>query len=928
MPFALVETSQHFEWETPWSMGILVACCVLLGAWVLWQLIREGRQTQTRWSYLFMGLRAIVAGVLIWMLLGPTSVQVRTETQPRTLAVYVDSSTSMETQDQPDEAADQRWKIAAANTTDPLVAADRTVLYSTAMRQQLALLTRMIEQLQPSEERLECVAKWQELATSCQTWLESDSLKTSLKSDQQELLQELRAALKTELLPFVDSTDWISGTDPGDREDRMRRMTEAGEQFAARCRLLADGMLPSAGESQTPRYEPETTDRETRLQMVVPVLRKGIEEWRRSSNDSFQMRLSQFSDTVSPLENDHWEQSLLAKQPLVNGAPVTRRTDFSELLKQIRDETGKEELAAILVLTDGRHTIGTTQEDPRDLVSQLRVPLYFVPIGRSDMKRDLMLHHLHAPTSVIEKDKILIEGTVTAYGYAGDSCQVQLFEGNQIIETRTLALTNDQEDLRFRFEVPTAKPGRREFKVQIPLISDEHSAENNSGSVGVDVVEAVLKILIADNRASWEHQHLVNLFKRQEQVEFDELKFLPRPIGTGKRKATAQFPETVDEWSEYRVVILGDVGPRQLNPQSQNALREYIVQRGGCLIVIAGRKDMPQAFQNEPLESLLPVTHEEGFRPVTSGYRIELTAEGKSAEVMQLSDDLANTEAVWRDMCSSMPVWFLSDYHKPKPSSHVLLNAISRNGSASGSDNPAFLIWQQIGAGRVAFLSSPSTFQLRMRNGDQYFHRFWGQLLRWIVSGALPSGSKTVKLLTDKTKYQPGDATQMTVDLTDPEGRPVLQANPQIEIIHNGGVSSTVALSPDPKVPGRYLGQFATETPGQYTLRVRGSEVDRLLAAESYSMPVQREVEFEAGLDRELTDTRSDRPLLEQLAEQSGGLVLEPTAVAELNQVLSLKPRTLETSQRTALWDRWWCLWLILGCLTLEWVIRKQVGLA
>lgn len=927
MPTSLVETSQHFEWETPWSMGILVVCCALLGGWVLWQLIREGRQTQTPWTFLFIGLRTIVAGVLIWMLLGPTSVQVRKESHPRTLAVFVDSSSSMETQDQPDETADRRWKIAAENTADPLVAADRTVLYSAAMRQQLVLLTHMVEQQQPSDERLECTAKWQELATSCQTWLASDILKTSLKSDQQELLQELRTTLNTELLPFVESTDWISGTDPGDREDRLRRMTETGEQFAARCRVLADGMLPSTGESRTTRYEPETTGRETRLELVAPVLRKGMEEWRRSSDDSFQMRISQFSDTVSNLENDNWEQSLLAKQPLENGAPVTRRTDFTELLKQIRDETTKEELAAVLVLTDGRDTAGAP-EDPRDLVSQLRVPLYIVPIGRSDMKRDLTLHHLHAPTSVIEKDKILIEGTVTAHRCAGDTCQVQLLEGNQIVETRTLTLTHDQEDLRFRFEVPTVKPGRREFKVQIPLISDEHSAENNSGSVGVDVVEAVLRILIADNRASWEHQHLVNLFKRQEQVEFDELKFLPHPIGTGKRKATAQFPATIDEWSQYRIVILGDLGPRQLNPQSQKSLRDYIMQRGGCLIVIAGRKDMPQAFQNEPLESLLPVTPQDGFQPVTSGYRIELTAEGKTAEVMQLSDDLADTEAVWRDMCSSMPIWFLSDYHKPKPSSHVLLSAISRNGSVSDSDNPAFLIWQQIGAGRVAYLSSPSTYQLRMRNGDQYFHRFWGQLLRWIVSGAVPSGSKTVKLLTDKSNYQQGDASQITVDLLDLESRPVSQASPQIEVIHHGEVSSNVALSPDPKVPGRYLGQYSTATPGRYTLRVHGPDVDRLLAAESYSTPVQLEVEFEAGLDRELTDTRSDRPLLEQLAEQSGGLVLEPTAVAELNQVLSLKPRTLETSQRTALWDRWWCLWLILGCSTVEWVIRKQVGLA
>lgn len=927
MPNSHIEMTQHFEWETPWSMGLLIVCCAVLGGWILWQLIRESRQAQSRWPFLFIVLRTIVAGVLIWMILGPTSVQVRKESHPRTLSVYVDSSSSMETQDQSDPVADRRWKIAASNSTDPIAAADRTVLYSAAMRQQLVLLTSMIEQQQPSEERQECAAKWLELAKSCGRWLESDILKAALNADQQIRLQELIATLKTELLPFVESMDWISGTDPGDREDRLRRMTETGDQFAARCRVLADGMFPPSGDSRTATSDPEIASQKTRLEMVTPVLRQSMDEWRRGNDDDFQMQISQFAEKVSPLENDLWEQSLLTPPPSTSGAAVTRRTDLSELLKQIRDETTKEDLAAVVVLTDGRHTTNDP-ENPRDLVSQLRVPLYLVPIGRSDMNRDLMLHHLHAPTSVIEKDKILIEGTVTAHRCAGESCQIQLLEGDQVVETRTLTLAHDQEDQRFRFEVPTDKPGRREFKVHIPPISNEYSTENNTGSTGVDVVEAVLRILIADNQATWEHQHLINLFKRQEQMEFDELKFSPRPIGTGKRKATARFPETIDEWSEYRVVILGDVGPRQLNPKSQSALREYLVQRGGCLIVIAGRQEMPQAFQNEPLETLLPVEPQARFMSAKSGYRIEMTSEGKTSDMMQLSDDLAGTEAVWREMCSSMPVWFLSNYHKPKPTSHVLLSAVSVNGASSTTDTPAFLTWQQIGAGRVAYISSPSTYQLRMRNGDLYFHRFWGQLLRWIVSGTAISGSKTVKLLTDKSNYQAGDATQITVELQGNDGRPLLQANPQIEIIHEGEPRSKIALSPDAKIPGRYLGQFSTETPGQYTLRAHGPDVTQLLAAENYSSPVQLEVEFESGLDRELIDVRSDRPLLEQLAEQSGGLVLEPTAVAELSRVLSLKPRTLETSQRTALWDRWWCLWLILGCLMLEWVVRKQIGLA
>jgi len=110
--------------------------------------------------------------------------------------------------------------------------------------------------------------------------------------------------------------------------------------------------------------------------------------------------------------------------------------------------------------------------------------------------------------------------------------------------------------------------------------------------------------------------------------------------------------------------------------------------------------------------------------------------------------------------------------------------------------------------------------------------------------------------------------------------------------------------------------------------RAAGSEVDQLLAREKVTDGVEIQIEYEPELDREQMDPRADRPLLEYLARQTGGAVLEPTTLANLHQVLALEPRTLESAQRTPLWDRWWCLGIIAGCLTVEWLLRKRAGLA
>lgn len=927
MPASNIETTQQFAWDSPWSSTFLVTAGLLFAAWSLYQLFREARFSQTRLTPLFLLLRSIVAAILLWMILGPTSVLVREETHPKTLAVYIDNSSSMQIQDQPDPLEDHRWELAAQSAPDPLSTADQAALYASTLRREAVRLADLVEQQASIEERRESIDRWLALSGHCTTSLASTALKNTLNSEQQDRLAELTALLQQDLQPLLATSDWLTGSDPGDREERLVRLVEQADQFAVRCRIFAESVSQTSTAQASPPSHSANSPLPTRIAKTLPAAQHALSQWLAQGRDKFRIRLAQFSTKVTPLPMVDWGAAFARTDSQSTSSPQVLRTDLAELLKQIRDDSGKEEFAAAVIFSDGRHSVDSP-EDPRALASQLRIPLYLVPIGRGEMKRDVILHHLHAPPTVIQKDKILIEGIVTAYRCPNESCEVQLLENEKVVETKTINFKNDQEDQRFNFVVPTEQTGRREFKLRVPELAKEQSPDNNFAAVGVDVADAVLKLLLADGRARWEHQYLVNLFKRQDRIEFDQLKFAPQPAGTGKREASRQFPRTVEEWAEYRVVILGDVSPRQLTRESQEALREFVVQRGGCVIIIAGQNDMPHSFEGEPLQELLPVELTSGFTPARAGYRVELTVEAKTSDVMQLSEDFSSTEAVWREMSASLPIYFLSGYHKPKPTSRVLLNALPVEDASPDAETPAFLSWQQVGAGRVAYLSSPATYQLRMRNGDKFHHRFWGQLIRWVASNSTLSGSRRVKLLADKSNYNQGDASQITVELSDEQARPVTAASPQVDVIQQGAVRSSLPLTPDPQVPGRYTGKFSPEDVGRYSLRVRGPEVERLLAAENYSSPVQVDITFEPGLDRELLDPRSDRPLLEQLAAQTGGLVLEPTMLAELAQALPLEPRRVETRERTPLWDRWWCLWVILGCLSLEWIVRKQVGLA
>src|SRR6185295_16190507 len=185
----------------------------------------------------------------------------------------------------------------------------------------------------------------------------------------------------------------------------------------------------------------------------------------------------------------------------------------------------------------------------------------------------------------------------------------------------------------------------------------------------------------------------------------------------------------------------------------QELLKKFVTEESGNLIVIAGETAMPSAFTEQPLASMLPIISTASPINREQGCNLAVTAEGSQCVATQLEDDPPASERLWREMSAKVPI-YLPASARPKPTGHVLISAMT---GPSGGDSEAFLSWQYVGLGRVIYIGAPVTYQLRYQIGDEYHHRFWGQLLRWAIAREMSgSGSKTVRLGTDKTNYEQG----------------------------------------------------------------------------------------------------------------------------------------------------------------------------
>ena len=132
---------------------------------------------------------------------------------------------------------------------------------------------------------------------------------------------------------------------------------------------------------------------------------------------------------------------------------------------------------------------------------------------------------------------------------------------------------------------------------------------------------------------------------------------------------------------------------------------------------------------------------------------------------------------------------------------------------------------------------------------------------------------------------------------------------------------------PTRRFPGRYLGEISPSDEGVLSLQATGADVLQLLATEGFAQAVATTVVVDPTPSVEMEDTRSNFPLLKQIAGLTGGQVVSPAAVGQLVELTNLEPSVHEETTRQPLWNRWGLLWVFCGVLSAEWALRKATGL-
>ena len=638
-------------------------------------------------------------------------------------------------------------------------------------------------------------------------------------------------------------------------------------------------------------------------------------------------------------------------------------TDLANAMTTVLEQVPPDNLAGLVMMTDGRHNRPGRVEDVARRFGILDAPIGVVGIGSEESPRDAAILEVRSPDAIYLGDRLRVAAVVKFDGYRGRRAKVLLKKGEEIIQEKIIPIPQDhhREDVRFN-DVPEVD-GINAYSVELENLGEEYFDQNNRWQFETAITDARTNVLIVDSHPRWEFRYLRNLFYGRDKsihlqyvlLEPDTIlgqTVSPVPASAARKFGDAQateLPISEEEWRKFDVIIIGDVPSESIDENTWDIIRGCVTERAAFLVAIAGPRHMPHGIESETARDLLPINYTPGSRTFFGSkekpFRLVLTAQGRNHPVTAQSDSRLENERLWGefpDFRWRLPV------EGVKEGADVLVVASSEDSEGTAVSDlddlssalsrlaqrkdreakNAILVSQQVGNGKVAMMLTDRTWRLREGVGDIYHHRFWGQLVRWGAGPNLRSGTSSVRLGTDNLSYTGDDRIQITARLLDIEKNPVRDESLKAEVWRDGEKLTTVQMSyleGSPGLHGAQAGPFSGS--GDYQIKLVGKKAAELLEADGEGGVSTAFRVVGAMSPVELSETTLNRPLLDTLADLSGGRVVAPEDAQQLAGLFLTGEETREELRETRLWDHWILLALFCALLTSEWGIRRGSGL-
>lgn len=632
--------------------------------------------------------------------------------------------------------------------------------------------------------------------------------------------------------------------------------------------------------------------------------------------------------------------------------------------KSLSERTTSSTTAAVIVLTDGIATDATAWQPAKDK----HAPVFPVIVGKGAVQRDIAITEVTSAQSAFEESPVTITAKVTTTGFANQDVTIAVLdETGKVVTTEKHHFAADAADHIFRLRVATAKMGLSFFRVvamktglETKLAGDawkqetgEATTENNARLIAIDRGAGPYRVLYVSGRPNWEYKFLrraitgdvdiqmpslVRIAKKEPKFEWrgkagetsnplfrgfkaeggDEAQRYDQPVWIrlgmkDRSELTDGFPKSeADLFGEYRAIIIDDLEAAAFTQEQMHLIERFVSQRGGSVIMLGGQECYRAGgYEHTPVGEMLPVYLDrvaEGA-PLEE-VRFNLTREGWLEPWTRLRTQQQEDEARLAQM---PPFYSVNQTYSIKPGASILATVAD----AEQKTYPALVV-QRFGEGRVAALTIGDMWRWGMESAEKHadLDKAWRQLMRWLVVDV--PDRVTIDQQHDKTGGQ--DRAKVLVRVRDRAFHPIDDATMKITVEQPGGKKADLFAEPSLKDAGVFEAEFFPRGDGAY--RVKAEIKD----GKGESLGERQTGWVHSPLADEFRSLAPDRALLEAIAKDTGGRVIELSDVSSLPKLLENLNVPIKEVITTPLWHSPWVFVLILGLLAAEWILRRKGG--
>ncbi len=585
-----------------------------------------------------------------------------------------------------------------------------------------------------------------------------------------------------------------------------------------------------------------------------------------------------------------------------NNKTETDKTAIGEVLYQVSELEIKTRPDYILLLSDGNSNSG---RDAVAAAKKINSPVISINFSAGGSEFDLGISDIDYDPVVFAGEESEIKVKINWQNASGHKAVIELLESGRLKNLTEHNIIQEDGIGEFVLKYFPESSGQKVLKINLPVNPNELNKNNNHRSFSIKVLKSKLKALFAVENPDYETGFLKRYL--ENETKFDVDLFV---IGDKSGNLRRSFPARQTVLNQYDLIILQDISPPLLNSKKQ-IIDSYLKDKGGAIWLMMGKN-----FASSPIKkwliNLLPCYPENRDDIVNKQFHLTPSESHLFHPVLRLADNQSEIRSVWGDL---PPFTSLVNCIGPNENAVILASLVESGNRTAVRPAIGFL---RHGPGKLLATAVLPFWKWgfvhsELSDESDKYGRFVEGVTTWLT---VKDDYDPINVAPQKTVFSRGERVIFDGFAYDQGFRPIPGVSGTIRLI-NDSTGSEMEIDLLSKESGKLSGEFNNLQAGQYSYFVKVEKENQMLKEISGRIMIE-------SFNLEQYDRSGNPNLLKLISENSGGSYFEYSDFDKVLEIIDMNKRVIEEKKEVVIWNKAWLMFFIIGCFSIEWIIRKM----